>query len=71
MKTDRCWGYEPHCNQHTAYSYPLCPGEHKGWVKSKAAQFDTFYRQADFGYVKEQREEMTVLCEPALAVSLF
>ncbi|XP_026681109.1 EGF domain-specific O-linked N-acetylglucosamine transferase isoform X2 [Diaphorina citri] len=67
VKTDRCWGYEPHCNQHTAYSYPLCPGEHKGWVKSKAAQFDTFYRQADFGYVKEQREEMTVLCEPALA----
>uniref|UniRef100_A0A8D8YSF6 EGF domain-specific O-linked N-acetylglucosamine transferase n=1 Tax=Cacopsylla melanoneura TaxID=428564 RepID=A0A8D8YSF6_9HEMI len=64
-KTDRCWGYESDCTKENAYSYPHCPGDHKGWVKTKQAQFETFYTQADFGYVKEQRDELTVLCEPS------
>lgn len=69
--TDRCWGYEPHCTKEKAYSYPECPGHHKGWVKSKEAQYETFYKQADFGYVKEQREELTMLCKPTSEVSAF
>lgn len=66
VKSNKCWGYEPGCDKTTCYSYPYCPEDHKGWVKTKDAQYETFYRQADFGYVKDQREEMTVLCEPSL-----
>ncbi|XP_011556354.3 EGF domain-specific O-linked N-acetylglucosamine transferase [Plutella xylostella] len=59
-----CWGYEKGCK--TADSYhvrPQCPGDHRGWVKTKEAQYDAFFTQADFGYVKEQIEELMVICE--------
>lgn len=47
---EACWGYESECNQSQAYHVrPRCPGEHRGWVKSKEAQYSTFYTQADFG----------------------
>ncbi|XP_074115240.1 EGF-domain O-GlcNAc transferase [Cotesia typhae] len=59
-----CWGYEDNCKQENAFSIPHCPGDHKGWVSSKKAQIDTFYSQGDFGYVRDQRNEMTLLCEP-------
>lgn len=48
-KYDReiCWGYELNCKK------PMqthdCPGNHSGYVKSKEAQLDVFYAQADFG----------------------
>jgi hypothetical protein len=51
-KYDRevCWGYEYQCKK------PLlmhkCPGNHSGYVKSKEAQLDVFYAQADFGEQK-------------------
>lgn len=45
-----CWGYEQGCNMSTSYHVrPRCPGDHRGWVKTKEAQYDTFYTQADFG----------------------
>lgn len=45
-----CWGYEFDCNKNSSYHVrPRCPGDHKGWVKTKEAQYDTFYTQADFG----------------------
>ncbi|XP_022184305.2 EGF domain-specific O-linked N-acetylglucosamine transferase isoform X2 [Nilaparvata lugens] len=59
-----CWGYEMGCKEDTAYSKPQCLGDHKGWVKTKADQINTFYTQADFGYIREQQKEMTVMCEP-------
>ncbi|XP_013181020.1 PREDICTED: EGF domain-specific O-linked N-acetylglucosamine transferase [Papilio xuthus] len=59
-----CWGYEPGCNKNVSYHVrPRCPGDHRGWVKTKKAQYDTFYTQADFGYVKDQIEELQVMCE--------
>ncbi|KAL4706039.1 hypothetical protein ACJJTC_014261 [Scirpophaga incertulas] len=59
-----CWGYEGNCNEsHSYHVRPRCPGEHRGWVKTKDAQYATFYTQADFGYVKDQIEELTVICE--------
>lgn len=61
---DKCWGYEYNCKLDNQYSVPHCPGDHKGWVKSKLAQTATFYTQADFGYVKQQLKEMKILCEP-------
>ncbi|XP_031763839.2 EGF domain-specific O-linked N-acetylglucosamine transferase [Galleria mellonella] len=59
-----CWGYERLCNESSSYHVrPRCPGDHRGWVKSKEAQFATFYTQADFGFVKDQINELMVMCE--------
>ncbi|CAL4065105.1 unnamed protein product, partial [Meganyctiphanes norvegica] len=35
-----------------------------GWVASKAEQLTTFYNQGDFGFIKEQRDELKLYCEP-------
>ncbi|XP_063993878.1 EGF domain-specific O-linked N-acetylglucosamine transferase isoform X2 [Diachasmimorpha longicaudata] len=59
-----CWGYEDDCKPHKAFSIPHCPGDHKGWVATKGAQVETFYSQGDFGYVRDQRREMKLICEP-------
>ncbi|XP_004929309.2 EGF domain-specific O-linked N-acetylglucosamine transferase [Bombyx mori] len=59
-----CWGYERDCDKKSSYHVrPVCPGDHRGWVKTKEAQYDTFYTQADFGYVKEQIDDLMVMCE--------
>lgn len=47
---------------------PSCAGDHKGWVKTKLDQLNTFYTQGDFGYVREQQQEMMVMCEPTFMV---
>ncbi|XP_011500542.1 PREDICTED: EGF domain-specific O-linked N-acetylglucosamine transferase [Ceratosolen solmsi marchali] len=59
-----CWGYELDCKFENSFSAPQCPGDHKGWVATKKAQLDTFYAQGDFGYIRDQRKEMMLLCEP-------
>ncbi|XP_033208675.1 EGF domain-specific O-linked N-acetylglucosamine transferase-like isoform X2 [Belonocnema kinseyi] len=64
LNTKACWGYEANCKPENSFSIPHCPGEHKGWVATKSAQLDTFYAQGDFGYVRDQRREMMILCEP-------
>lgn len=61
---EACWGYERDCKNEVSYPVrPVCPGDHRGWVKTKAAQYDTFYTQADFGYIKEQINDLMVMCE--------
>lgn len=64
LDKDLCWGYEFGCQWEKQYSRPFCPGDHRGWVKSKKDQERTFYTQADFGFVKQQLKELMVLCEP-------
>lgn len=64
LNKDKCWGYEYDCKWEQQYSEPLCPGDHRGWVKTKFDQINTFYTQTDFGYVKQQLREMKILCEP-------
>ncbi|KAK9888726.1 hypothetical protein WA026_000952 [Henosepilachna vigintioctopunctata] len=64
LETQKCWGYEPNCSSSNQYSIPNCPGDHRGWVKSKLDQQNTFYYQADFGYIKQQLSEMKLYCEP-------
>nr|CAD7459187.1 unnamed protein product [Timema tahoe] len=59
-----CWGYERDCKPQNSYSTPSCPGDHRGWVKTKQDQLRTFYTQGDFGYVRDQLQEMMVMCEP-------
>lgn len=63
-KRDVCWGYESECKKENAYSKPRCPGKNLSYIKDKQTQIDTFYAQADFGYVKQQIDEMTIMCEP-------
>lgn len=61
---NKCWGYEQGCRPERSFSRPSCPGDHRGWVRSKLEQINTFYKQGDFGYIKEQLEELTLLCKP-------
>lgn len=64
LNKDICWGYEHGCIWDKQYSVPVCSGDHKGWAKTKFEQQQLFYTQGDFGYVKEQSEEIKLLCEP-------
>lgn len=50
---------------------PICPGPKTSWAPTKRDQIDTFYDQGDFGYVKQQREEITHMCEPINKVYFF
>ncbi|XP_050077488.1 EGF domain-specific O-linked N-acetylglucosamine transferase [Anopheles maculipalpis] len=59
-----CWGYEEDCTERIRYVNHTCPGSHVGYVKSKKAQLDTFYSQADFGFVRDQIRETRIMCEP-------
>lgn len=63
-----CWGFEDDCDASRRYSSPVCDGDHKGWVKTKREQVDTFYKQADFGYIRHYKSSMKVLCKPELLV---
>ncbi|KAK4307587.1 hypothetical protein Pmani_020654 [Petrolisthes manimaculis] len=64
LDRDACWGYESACPPGEAYSQPSCPGDARGWVNTKKEQRETFYKQADFGYVKKRRSELAVYCQP-------
>lgn len=59
-----CWGYENNCQPEDRYIKPQCSGDHTGWVSSKSVQVETFFTQADFGYIRLQNNEMMVMCEP-------
>ncbi|XP_055851500.1 EGF domain-specific O-linked N-acetylglucosamine transferase [Episyrphus balteatus] len=59
-----CWGYETSCKPPNNFQTPQCLGDHTGWVQNKEAQLDTFFYQADFGYIRQQIDEMSVMCEP-------
>ncbi|XP_058056689.1 EGF domain-specific O-linked N-acetylglucosamine transferase [Anopheles bellator] len=59
-----CWGYEDGCTAKERFSNHSCPGSHVGYVKSKQAQLDTFYSQADFGFIRDQIRETRIMCEP-------
>ncbi|CAH0556852.1 unnamed protein product [Brassicogethes aeneus] len=64
LNKNKCWGYEYGCPLENKYSTPSCPGDHKGWVNSKLDQVNTFYTQADFGYIRQQLRELKIICEP-------
>ncbi|KAL1512998.1 hypothetical protein ABEB36_002486 [Hypothenemus hampei] len=64
LNEKKYWGYEYGHKWGQQYSIPDCPGDHRGWVKTKFDQQNTFYIQGDFGYIKQQLLEMKILCEP-------
>uniref|UniRef100_A0A1B0A1J7 EGF domain-specific O-linked N-acetylglucosamine transferase n=1 Tax=Glossina pallidipes TaxID=7398 RepID=A0A1B0A1J7_GLOPL len=59
-----CWGHEINCTRELRFQTPSCSGDHTGWVQSKEAQINTFYYQADFGYIQQQINELLLMCEP-------
>ncbi|XP_028680879.2 EGF domain-specific O-linked N-acetylglucosamine transferase isoform X1 [Erpetoichthys calabaricus] len=63
-KMQSCWGYEKTCQPEYRYSYPMCSVVDGGWVNSISAAQELFWKQADFGYVRKQMDQMKVLCEP-------
>ncbi|XP_048878340.1 EGF domain-specific O-linked N-acetylglucosamine transferase [Brienomyrus brachyistius] len=58
-----CWGYEKDCSPEKRFGYPICTKVDTGWVSSLAAAQDLFWRQADFGYVRERQDEMKTFCK--------
>ncbi|KAI9580561.1 hypothetical protein GQX74_012642 [Glossina fuscipes] len=58
-----CWGHEINCARELRFQTPSCSGDHTGWVQSKEAQINTFYYQADFGYIQQQINELLLMCE--------
>lgn len=59
----KCWGYEDGCPVQPLL--PDCPEEHKYWVHTKEEQRLQFWKTADFGYVKEQQDQLKDYCKPA------
>lgn len=60
----KCWGYEKNCEISNRLFLPECPGSSNGWVTDKKEQIDIFWKQGDFGYIKERLGEMKTYCKP-------
>lgn len=58
-----CWGYEKNCDPGRRFSYPVCTKADSGWAHSLEAAQELFWKQADFGYVKERLSELKTLCK--------
>uniref|UniRef100_A0A8D0CX36 EGF domain specific O-linked N-acetylglucosamine transferase n=1 Tax=Sander lucioperca TaxID=283035 RepID=A0A8D0CX36_SANLU len=58
-----CWGYEKNCDPRKRFSYPVCTKADSGWARSLEAAQELFWKQADFGYVKERLSELKTLCK--------
>ncbi|KAM5148914.1 EGF domain-specific O-linked N-acetylglucosamine transferase [Mantella aurantiaca] len=60
----RCWGYESSCRKEQRFGSSVCDKVDSAWAKTLAEAEDVFWRQADFGYVRERLGEVQVLCHP-------
>lgn len=49
----------------------MCPGVETVWTSSRQDQIDMFFDQGDFGYVKQQQEEIGHICEPSNQVIYY
>ncbi|KAI4827439.1 hypothetical protein KUCAC02_030832 [Chaenocephalus aceratus] len=58
-----CWGYEKNCDPGKRFSYPVCTKADSAWARSLEAAQELFWKQADFGYVKERLSELQTLCK--------
>ncbi|XP_031623122.1 EGF domain-specific O-linked N-acetylglucosamine transferase [Contarinia nasturtii] len=61
---NKCWGYERNCLATDAFSRPKCAKDKPVWIPTYDEYVKTFYDQADFGYVRNQINELMVLCTP-------
>uniref|UniRef100_A0A3B4CFV1 EGF domain-specific O-linked N-acetylglucosamine transferase n=1 Tax=Pygocentrus nattereri TaxID=42514 RepID=A0A3B4CFV1_PYGNA len=67
---ESCWGYEQNCSPVHRFSFPVCTSVDSGWANSVQAAQELFWKQADFGYVRERLSEMKTLCKPLTPSSL-
>ncbi|KAM6981152.1 EGF domain-specific O-linked N-acetylglucosamine transferase [Aplochiton taeniatus] len=58
-----CWGYEKNCAPENRFGYPDCTHVDSGWASSEEASQELFWKQADFGYVRDRLSEMKTLCK--------
>uniref|UniRef100_A0A3Q4AC47 EGF domain-specific O-linked N-acetylglucosamine transferase n=1 Tax=Mola mola TaxID=94237 RepID=A0A3Q4AC47_MOLML len=56
-----CWGYEKNCQPEKRFSFPVCTSTDSGWEIYLPQE--VFWKQADFGYVKERLFELKTLCK--------
>ncbi|XP_029456924.1 EGF domain-specific O-linked N-acetylglucosamine transferase [Rhinatrema bivittatum] len=63
-KLKSCWGYEKSCKKENRSHYPVCTQVDAGWAKDIESAQQVFWKQADFGYVKERLEETRTFCRP-------
>ncbi|KAI8511525.1 hypothetical protein Bbelb_106250 [Branchiostoma belcheri] len=61
-----CWGYEKNCKKKNRFHNPTCTIANTGWGSARTVEenADLFWKEADFGYVWERLQEMTVMCKP-------
>ncbi|XP_029833694.3 EGF domain-specific O-linked N-acetylglucosamine transferase isoform X2 [Ixodes scapularis] len=57
-----CWGYELGCDRRSEPA--TCPGSANGWAEGKEAQLNLFFDQGDFGFIRERRKTLSLLCRP-------
>uniref|UniRef100_A0A673ZGY2 EGF domain-specific O-linked N-acetylglucosamine transferase n=1 Tax=Salmo trutta TaxID=8032 RepID=A0A673ZGY2_SALTR len=63
LDVSACWGYEKNCAPENCFGYPVCTRVDSGWASSLEAAQELFWKQADFGYVRERLSEMKTLCK--------
>lgn len=59
-----CWGYEKGCTEEKRLFVPYCDEPANPWSKTMEEKHETYWRQGDFGYVKQEVESMMQLCSP-------
>ncbi|XP_067684976.1 EGF domain-specific O-linked N-acetylglucosamine transferase-like isoform X1 [Haliotis asinina] len=67
LEKKRCWGYEDRCPAGERMSTPLCTDDEnsrRGQPSVVERNIDMFWKQADFGYVKERRDNLRTYCNP-------
>jgi len=63
LQSPTCWGYEEKCTTHSRVSQPYCMDGATGWPGEKDP-VELFYKQADFGFVRDRLQEMFSPCKP-------
>ncbi|XP_077497353.1 EGF-domain O-GlcNAc transferase isoform X1 [Amblyomma americanum] len=59
-----CWGYEVDCSVRDRYSPTKCPEDSAGWASNKQQQEELFFNQGDFGFIRERKKTLSILCRP-------
>lgn len=59
-----CWGYEKGCTEENRLFVPHCDEPANPWTKTLEEKHETFWRQGDFGYIKQEVDSMMQLCTP-------
>jgi len=64
LEPGQCWGYEINCNHEDKIGDNKCDSDvTHGWNDDKDPQ-TTFYRQADFGYIRDKLKSIKSYCNP-------